>query len=152
MPQKITPCLWCDDRIADAADYYVRIFKGKILDTSHYPDGRVLVMHVDILGTTFMLLNGGADYKFTEATSFYVNCKDQAEVDHYWNALSTDGGQEGPCGWLKDKYGLSWQIVPDAMQHTIGGPDRAGSARALAAMMKMKKLVVADLEKAYAGK
>ncbi len=92
MSQKITPCLWFDDRIADAADYYARIFKGKILNTSHYGDGRVLTAHVDILGTTFTLLNGGPNFTFSEAISFYIDCKDQPEIDYYWDALTADGG------------------------------------------------------------
>lgn len=153
MAQKITPCLWFDDRIAEAGDYYTRIFKGKVLDQSSYPDGRVLTLNVDILGTTFTLLNGGPDFKFSEAISFYIDCKDQAEIDYYWNALTTDGGAESMCGWVKDKFGVSWQVAPmAAIGRTIAGPDKAGRDRALAAMMKMKKLIIADLEAAYAGK
>jgi predicted 3-demethylubiquinone-9 3-methyltransferase (glyoxalase superfamily) len=153
MAQKITPCLWFDDRISDAIEYYPRVFKGKVLNQSKYPDGRVLTADVDILGTTFTLLNGGPDFKFTEAISFYINCKDQAEVDYYWNTLTADGGEESMCGWVKDKYGVSWQVAPmDAINRTIAGPDAAGRGRAMDAMMKMRKLVIADLEKAYAGK
>jgi predicted 3-demethylubiquinone-9 3-methyltransferase (glyoxalase superfamily) len=152
MSQKITPCLWTDDRIEDAANYYAAVFRGKVLNVAHYPDGRALTAHVDMLGTTFMLLNGGPQFKYTEAVSFSINCKDQAEVDYYWNHFVGDGGEESMCGWCKDKFGLSWQVVPAAMERTIGGPDKAGSARAMQAMMKMKKLVVTDLEKAYAGK
>jgi predicted 3-demethylubiquinone-9 3-methyltransferase (glyoxalase superfamily) len=153
MAQKITPCLWFDDRIADAGDYYARIFKGKILDKSNYPDGRVLTLNVDILGTTFTLLNGGPNFKFTEAISFYIDCKDQAEIDYYWNSLTADGGEESMCGWVKDKFGVSWQIAPmAALGRTLGGPDAAGRQRAMAAMMKMHKLVIADLEAAYAGR
>jgi predicted 3-demethylubiquinone-9 3-methyltransferase (glyoxalase superfamily) len=99
-----------------------------------------------------MLLNGGPDFKFTEAVSFSVDCKDQAEVDYYWNALTADGGEESMCAWLKDKYGLSWQIVPEALPRLLSGSDKAGAGRAMQAMMQMKKIVVADLEKAYAGK
>ena len=153
MSQKITPCLWFDDRIAEAGDYYARIFKGKILDKSSYPDGRVLTLNVDILGTTFTLLNGGPNFKFSEAISFYIDCKDQTEVDYYWSALTADGGEESMCGWVKDKYGVSWQIAPmAALGRTLGGPDAAGRGRAMEAMMKMKKLVIADLESAYSGK
>jgi predicted 3-demethylubiquinone-9 3-methyltransferase (glyoxalase superfamily) len=153
MSQKITPCLWFDDRIADAGDYYARIFKGKVLDKSSYPDGRVLTLNVDILGTTFTLLNGGPQFKFSEAVSFYIDCKDQAEVDYYWDTLTADGGEESMCGWVKDKYGVSWQIAPmQAINATIAGPDAAGRQRAMAVMMKMHKLIIADLEKAYAGK
>jgi predicted 3-demethylubiquinone-9 3-methyltransferase (glyoxalase superfamily) len=152
MSQKITPCLWFDDRIAEAGDYYARIFKGKIRDKSSYPDGRVLTLNVDILGTTFTLLNGGPQFSFSEAISFYIDCKDQAEIDYYWNSLTTDGGEESMCGWVKDKFGVSWQIAPmAALGRTISGPDAAGRGRAMEAMMKMPKLVIADLEKAYAG-
>ena len=153
MSQKITPCLWFDDRIADAGDYYARIFKGKILDKSSYPDGRVLTLNVDILGTTFTLLNGGPNFTFSEAISFYIDCKDQAEIDYYWNSLTTDGGEESMCGWVKDKFGVSWQIAPmAALGRTLSGPDAAGRGRAMEEMMKMHKLVIADLEEAYAGK
>jgi predicted 3-demethylubiquinone-9 3-methyltransferase (glyoxalase superfamily) len=153
MSQKITPCLWFDDRISEAADYYARVFKGKILDTSKYPDGRMLTANVDILGTTFTLLNGGPNFTFSEAISFYIDCKNQTEVDYYWDTLTADGGAESMCGWVKDKYGVSWQVAPmAALGRTLSGPDAAGRQRAMAAMMKMKKLVIADLEKAYADK
>lgn len=153
MSQKITPCLWFDDRIAAAGDYYARIFKGKILDKSSYPDGRVLTLNVDILGTTFTLLNGGPNFTFSEAISFYIDCKDQTEIDYYWDSLTADGGEESMCGWVKDKFGVSWQIAPmAALGRTLSGPDAAGRGRAMEAMMKMHKLVIADLEKAYAGK
>ena len=158
MTQKITPCLWFDDRIEEAAHYSARLFKGRITNISHYgeagplPAGKVLTAHVEMLGTTFMLLNGGPEFKFTEAISFYIDCKDQAEVDYYWTSLTTDGGAESMCGWVKDKYGVSWQIAPmAAINRTIAGPDPAGRQRAMAAMMKMKKFVIADLENAYAG-
>lgn len=151
MSHKINPCLWFDDRIEEAANFYAEVFKGKVLGMQRYPDGRVLTAHVDIHGTTFMLLNGGPQHKFTEATSFVVHCKDQAEVDYYWDALRAGGGREDMCAWLKDRFGLSWQIVPEAMPGLIGGEDRAGAGRALQAMMKMRKIVIADLEKAYAG-
>jgi len=153
MSQKITPCLWFDDRIAEAADYYARVFKGKILNKSNYPDGRMLTANVDILGTTFTLLNGGPNFTFSEAISFYIDCKDQPEIDYYWNTLTADGGEESMCGWVKDKYGVSWQIAPmAALERTLNGPDKAGAGRAMQTMMKMRKLVIADLETAYAGK
>ena len=97
------------------------------------------------------MLNGGPQFKFTEAISFFVDCKDQAEVDYYWNTLTADGGEESQCAWLKDKFGLSWQIVPEALPRLLGGPDKAGAGRVMQAMMKMQKIIVADLEKAYAG-
>jgi predicted 3-demethylubiquinone-9 3-methyltransferase (glyoxalase superfamily) len=157
MTQKITPCLWFDDHIEEAASYYARVFKGRIVNVTHYPsdgpmpEGSVLTTNVEMLGTTFMLLNGGPEFKFSEAVSFSIDCKDQADVDYYWQALTSDGGEESVCGWVKDKYGLSWQIVPEAISRTVGGPDKAGSKRAMDAMMKMRKLIVADLEAAYNG-
>ncbi len=151
MAQSITPCLWFDDRIEDAANYYAKVFNGRITNVNHYPDGRVLVAHVEMLGTTFMLLNGGPNFTFSEAVSFLIDCVDQAEVDHYWNSFVGDGGKESMCGWCSDKFGLSWQVIPAALGRTMGGPDRTGADRAMQAMMQMRKIVVADLEKAYAG-
>ena len=151
--QKITPCLWFDDRIEEAMNFYVSVFKdGKILDTSRYPDGRMLTANVEILGETFQLLNGGPQFTFSEAVSFSVSCKDQAEVDYYWNTLTADGGEESMCGWLKDKFGLSWQIIPEALPRLLGGSDKAGAGRAMQAMLQMRKIVVADLEQAYAAR
>ena len=150
--QKITPCLWFDDRIEEAANFYVSVFKGgKITDLNRMPDGKVITVHIEILGQTFMLLNGGPEFRFTEAVSFSVDCKDQAEVDYYWNVLTADGGEESMCAWLKDKYGLSWQIVPEALPRLLSGSDKAGANRAMQAMLQMRKIVVADLERAYAG-
>jgi predicted 3-demethylubiquinone-9 3-methyltransferase (glyoxalase superfamily) len=149
--QKVTPCLWFNDRIEEAAEYYARIFKGRVKSMSRYPDGRPLVAEVEILGTVFQLLNGGPEFGFTEAISFSVDCKDQAEVDYYWNALTADGGEESMCSWLKDRFGLSWQIVPEALPRLLNGPDKAGAGRAMQAMMGMRKIIVADIEKAYAG-
>ena len=151
--QKITACLWFDDRIEDAVKFYTSVFKGgKVLDTSRYPDGRILTANIEILGQTFQLLNGGPRFKFTEAVSFSIDCKDQAEVDYYWNALIADGGEESMCAWCKDKFGLSWQVVPEALPKLLGGSDKAGAGRAMQAMLQMRKIIVADLEKAYAGK
>ena len=150
--QKITPCLWFDDRIEEAAKFYVSVFKGgRIADMSRMPDGKVLTAHIEILGHTFMLLNGGPRYTFTEAVSFSVDCKDQAEVDYYWKALTADGGEESMCAWLKDKYGLSWQIIPEALPRLLGGSDKAGANRAMQAMLQMRKIDIAALEKAYVG-
>jgi predicted 3-demethylubiquinone-9 3-methyltransferase (glyoxalase superfamily) len=151
MSQKITPCLWLDDRTEEAANYYARIFGGKIVALSHYPDGRPLLAVVELFGQNLQILNGGPQFKFNEAVSLSVDCNDQAEVDKYWNALTADGGEEGQCAWCKDKYGLSWQIVPEIMPRLLGGADRAGANRAMQAMMQMKKIIVADIEKAYAG-
>jgi predicted 3-demethylubiquinone-9 3-methyltransferase (glyoxalase superfamily) len=153
MTNKITPCLWIDDRIEEMVNFYVATFKdAQIRDVSRYPDGRVLTMHFRLKDQEFMALNGGADFKFTEAISFSVDCKDQTEIDHYWNTLVA-GGEESMCGWLKDKYGLSWQIVPNnAMSLVWDSKNPEGAARAQAAMFKMHKLVIADLQSAYDGK
>ena len=153
MSKKIIPCLWIDDRIEEMVNFYVATFKdAEIRDVSHWPDGRVLTMHFRLKDQEFMALNGGADFKFTEAISFSVDCKDQAEIDHYWNTLVA-GGEESMCGWLKDKYGLSWQIVPNNAMGLVWDPKNPeGAARAQQAMFKMHKLVIADLEAAYAGK
>lgn len=151
--KKIMPCLWFDDRIEEAVNFYIATFgDGEIHSKNHYPDGRVLTMMFRLRDEEFMALNGGPMFKFNEAVSFTVDCKDQAEVDHYWNILTADGGAESMCGWLRDKFGLSWQIVPTkAISLCWGTENPAASGRAAAAMMQMKKLVIADLEKAYAG-
>lgn len=150
MPQKLTPCLWMPD-IEAAANYYGSVFKSKGEISARFPDGRPLTAHVDILGTKFMILGDTQDFKPNESISFMIECKDQAEVDYYWNRFVGDGGQESMCGWCKDRFGVSWQVVPEAMYHTTMGPDPAGRQRALEAMFKMRKMIVADLEKAYAG-
>lgn len=151
--KKIIPCLWIDDRIEEMVNFYVATFKNaEIRDVSRYPDGRVLTMHFRLKDQEFMALNGGADFKFTEAISFSVDCKDQAEIDHYWNTLVA-GGEESMCGWLKDKYGLSWQIVPNNAMSLVWDPKNPeGAARAQQAMFKMHKLVIADLQAAYDGR
>lgn len=150
---KILPCLWFDDRIEDAVNFYVKLFEdAEIHDTQRYPDGRVLTMKFRLKDQEFTALNGGPDFKFNEAISFQVDCKDQAEVDHYWDSMTTDGGEEGRCSWLKDKYGLSWQIIPEALPRALSGSDRQGADRAMQALMEMKKVIVADIERAYAGK
>lgn len=150
---KIKPCLWMDDRIEDAAKFYVALFgpDAEIVDTSRMPDGRVMSMNFRLRDQSFMALNGGPQFKFNEAVSFFVACKDQAETDKFWNALTADGGEESQCGWLKDKYGLSWQIVPDALPRLLSDKDPARAGRAAEAMMKMRKIDVAALERAAAG-
>jgi predicted 3-demethylubiquinone-9 3-methyltransferase (glyoxalase superfamily) len=156
--QKIKPCLWFDDQIEEAVKFYVSVFpRAKITTTSHYNDagpqakGKVLVMDFELDGQEFMGLNGGPIFKFTEAISFFVNCADQKEVDYYWNKLTANGGAESQCGWLKDKFGLSWQIVPEALGRYLGDKDSAKASRVMQAMLKMKKIIVADLDKAAAG-
>lgn len=151
--KKIIPCLWIDDRIEEMVNFYVATFKdAQIRDVSRYPDGRVLTMHFRLKDQEFMALNGGPNFKFNESISFSVDCEDQAEIDHYWNTLVA-GGEESMCGWLKDKYGLSWQIVPNnAMSLVWDQKNPEGAARAQQAMFKMHKLVIADLQAAYDGK
>lgn len=156
--RKITPFLWFDTQAEDAARFYVSIFKNsKIGDISRYGDtgpgskGQVMTIAFELDGLPFTALNGGPIYKFTEAFSLSVACADQAEIDRLWDSLTADGGEPGPCGWLKDRFGLSWQIVPTNMGQLIGGSDPAKSQRAMQAMMQMGKLDIAALEKAREG-
>ena len=152
MSKKITPCLWFDDRIEEAVKFYVEVFKdAEIRGVQHYPDGRVLTMQFRLRDEEFMGLNGGPVHPFTPAVSFTVDCKDQAEVDYFWNRLLEGGGREDQCAWLQDRFGLSWQIVPEALPRLLGQKDRAAAGRAMEAMMGMQKIIVADLEKAFAG-
>ena len=154
--QKIAPCLWFDTEAEDAARFYTSVFGGSVLDVSHYgeagprPEGMVLMVSFELRGQQFRALNGGPEFKFTEAVSFQVDCQDQAEVDRLWSQL-TDGGEEGPCGWLKDRFGLSWQIVPRRLWELLGDPDPERSERAMKAMLQMKKIDVAAVERAAAG-
>ena len=155
--QKITPCLWFDFKAEEAVHHYLGIFKnGRILETSRYGDampelkGKVLVMRFELEGREFQALNGGPQYTFTEAISLSVDCVDQAEVDHLWDRLC-DGGSPGRCGWLKDKFGLSWQIVPRALVRLLSDPDPARASRVMQAMMPMSRIDIATLERAYAG-
>ena len=157
MSEKISTCLWFDTQAEEAAEYYVSVFdSGKILDVSRYgdggpgPAGQAIAVQFEIEGRPFMALNGGPAFNFTEAVSFVIDCATQDEVDRYWNAL-TDGGEESRCGWLKDRYGLSWQVVPSVLGGLIGGPDPAGAQRAMQAMLAMRKLDIAVLQKAYDG-
>jgi predicted 3-demethylubiquinone-9 3-methyltransferase (glyoxalase superfamily) len=153
--QKIVTSLWFDDQAEDAANYYCSIFpKSKVTKVTHYgsagprPEGMVLTVDFQLHGQDFNAINGGPEFKFTEATSLIVNCESQAEVDELWEKL-TDGGEPGPCGWLKDRYGLSWQIVPVAMQEMLDDPDPEKSQRAMGAMLKMGKLDIEELRRAY---
>lgn len=149
----VTPCLWFERNDAeDAAKIYVALFpNSKIVSSSPGPDGSVLVLEFDLDGRRFMAINGGPHATFNDAVSFSVDCETQGEVDRYWNALTADGGQEVQCGWLKDRWGVSWQIVPRALPRLLGDPDRAKAGRVAQAMMKMVKLDVAALEAAAAG-
>lgn len=144
--QKITTFLWFDNQAEEAAKFYVSIFKNsKIKSTSP------MVTEFTLDGVEFMALNGGPLYKFTEAVSLYISCEDQAEVDELWDKLLAGGGQESQCGWLKDKYGLSWQVTPKLLPKLIGSPDRVKADRAMQAMLKMKKIDCVALQKAYNG-
>ncbi|MFC8038266.1 VOC family protein [Paenarthrobacter sp. NPDC057355] len=149
--QKISTCLWFDGQAAEAAQFYTSIFDNSSIGPGvPGPDGSVLTVEFEIEGRQFMGLNGGPHFTFNEAVSLVVNCESQEEVDRYWEALLV-GGEESQCGWLKDKFGLSWQIVPTAMTGLLNGPDAAGSQRAMEAMLKMRKLDLAVLQKAYDG-
>jgi predicted 3-demethylubiquinone-9 3-methyltransferase (glyoxalase superfamily) len=152
---KITPFLWFDAQAEEAANFYVSIFKNsKILNISRYgeagpgPKGGVMTVQFVLDGQEFIALNGGPHFRFTEAISFSVDCKTQAEVDEFWEKLS-HGGEQGPCGWLKDKYGLSWQINPTVLGQMLDDPDPQKSKRVMEAMLKMKKIDIAGLKKAY---
>jgi predicted 3-demethylubiquinone-9 3-methyltransferase (glyoxalase superfamily) len=155
--QTITPCLWFDTEGEDAANFYTSIFpNSKIRDIARYgsagprAEGTVMTVSFDLDGQEFVALNGGPDFEFSEAVSFQVSCKDQNEVDKYWNELSA-GGEEGPCGWLKDKFGLSWQIVPTALPELLSNPDKEKAQRVMAAMLEMKKIQIDELERAAAA-
>jgi predicted 3-demethylubiquinone-9 3-methyltransferase (glyoxalase superfamily) len=156
---KIQPCLWFDSQAEEAAAFYVSIFKNsKITDVARYgeagakasgrPKGSAMTVAFELEGQSFVGLNGGPMFKFTEAVSFMVDCKDQKEVDEFWAKLSK-GGEEGPCGWLKDKYGLSWQIVPKALPEMLKDKDPKKAERVMSAMLQMKKIDVAALKRAY---
>lgn len=150
--QKITPNLWFEGNAHEAVDFYMSVFKdGKILQTTYYPKenlldfqkefaGKVLTIQFEILGLQFIAINAGPEFKFNEAVSFLISCKDQAEIDYYWTALTADGGQESECGWLKDKYGLSWQVVPEQMDQLMDNSQAFGN------LLKMKKIIIKDLK------
>ncbi len=160
--KKLTSCLWFDGNAEEAAKFYVSVFKsGKLGRISHYPnegqdvhlqpEGRVLVVEFELDGQQFLGLNGGPQFKFTEAVSFIIACDTQQEIDYYWEKLTADGGQPSQCGWLKDKYGLSWQVAPSKIGDWLTDPDKKKSARVFAAIMPMGKIDLATLEKAYNG-
>ena len=159
--QKIAPCLWFDTQAEEAANFYISIFNNsRIKRISRYgeagrevhgkPPGSVMVVEFEIDGQTFTGLNGGPRFKFSEAVSFQVSCDTQDEIDYFWSKLS-QGGEEGPCGWLKDKYGLSWQVVPSVLPQMMTDADGAKTDRVMAAVMKMKKFDLATLKRAAAG-
>lgn len=150
--KKITPFLWFDTQAEEAMNFYVSIFKNsEVLSISPGPNGIASSVNFVLEGQEFVGFNAGPEFKFNESVSFFVDCKSQEEVDDLWNKLISGGGEEGRCGWLKDKYGLSWQIVPSALGQLMGDPDPVKSQRVLQAMLKMNKIIVADLKRAYDG-
>jgi predicted 3-demethylubiquinone-9 3-methyltransferase (glyoxalase superfamily) len=150
--KKITPFLWFDTQAEEAMNLYTSIFKNsKALGVSRGPDGKAQSVNFELEGQEFTGFNAGPEFKFNEAISFFVDCKDQTEVDYLWNKLTADGGEESQCGWLKDKFGLSWQIIPSALSRYLSDPDPAKAQRVMQAMLKMRKIVIADLDAAYAG-
>ena len=160
--QKITPCLWFDDKAEEAAKFYTSIFKSsKVTSITRYseeaarvsgrPKGSVLTVAFQLAGQEFLALNGGPIFKFTEAVSFIANCETQAEVDRLWENLSK-GGEKGQCGWLKDRYGLSWQIVPTVLTEMLQDKDASKSERVMSALLQMKKLDINTLKQAYKDK
>ncbi|MFT3909048.1 MAG: VOC family protein [Ferruginibacter sp.] len=149
--QKITPFLWFNNNAEEAMDFYVSIFKNaKVINKMYQGEGGpLLTATFQLEGQELMVLNGGPMFSFTEAISLFVKCETQEEVDFFWNKFIADGGQESRCGWLKDRYGLSWQIIPNALGKLMGDKDRQRAGRVMQAMMKMNKIVIADLQKAY---
>jgi predicted 3-demethylubiquinone-9 3-methyltransferase (glyoxalase superfamily) len=155
--QKIVTYLWFDSKAEEAANFYTSLFEdGKVTGVTRYGEGApgepgsIMVVHFQLAGQEFIALNGGPQYRFTEAVSLYVNCETQEEVDRLWTAL-TDGGQEQPCGWLKDRYGLSWQLIPTALPRLLDDPDPDRARRVIEAMFKMSKIDIATLEAARDG-
>ena len=159
---KITPCLWFDGNAEQAANFYVSVFKNSKItniarygdagsDVSGQPEGSVMTVEFELDGQEFLGLNGGPNFKFTEAVSFIINCDSQEEVDRFWTTLTANGGAESQCGWLKDKFGLSWQVTPTILSKLVKDKDRAKAERVMKAMLQMKKIDIATLEKAAAG-
>lgn len=147
--KKITPFLWFDDQAEQAMRFYVSVFKNsKVLSVSPGPNGKAMSVTFELEGQAFMALNGGPQFKFTEAISLFVSCKTQDEVDELWAKLTADGGEESRCGWLKDKYGLSWQIIPTALMEMLGDADPGKAGRAMEAMLKMNKIDIKALRAA----
>jgi predicted 3-demethylubiquinone-9 3-methyltransferase (glyoxalase superfamily) len=158
MQQKITPNLWFDTEAEEAADFYTSVFKdSRIVTTTHYTEGApreagmVMTVEWELNGQRFVGINGGPNFKFDEAVSFAIDCEDQDEVDYYWEKLIEGGGSEGQCGWLKDKFGLSWQVVPAGMEEVFADSDPERAERAMKAMLQMSKLDVAELRRAADG-
>ena len=156
---RITPCLWFDGNAEEAARFYTSIFPNSRIDkvvrsaadNPSTQEGEVLTVEYTLDGSPFIGLNGGPDFTFSEAISFDIDCKDQAEVDRYWDALIQGGGEHSVCGWLKDRFGVSWQVVPRQLNEMLESPDRAAAKRAMEAMLKMTKLDVEQLKEAFEG-
>jgi len=146
---ELTTFLWFDGRAREAADFYTTIFPNSSVSVAG--EGFEVMVNFTIFGRPFIALNGGPQFPHTEAISFQIPCANQSEIDKYWSILTADGGQEGQCGWLKDKFGVSWQVVSSEMGSYLGGPDEEGRDRATQAMMQMKKIDLAAMEKAYEG-
>ena len=157
MQQRITPNLWFDTEAEEAARFYTSVFENsRIVSVAHYPEagpreaGMVMVVEFELDGQRFVAINGGPQFTFDEAVSFQINCETQDEVDYYWERLS-EGGEEGPCGWLKDRYGLSWQVTPTGMEEMLNDPDPERANRAMRAMLGMRKIDIAALRSAADG-
>jgi predicted 3-demethylubiquinone-9 3-methyltransferase (glyoxalase superfamily) len=153
--KKITPFLWFDKNLKEITNFYLSVFPGSTVRSdgtlSDTPSGEVEMATLNIFGQELSLMTAGPTFKFNEAVSFVIDCEDQAEVDYYWEKLTSDGGQESECGWCKDKYGLSWQVVPKAFAKMMTTGNKEGIGRATQAMLKMKKLDIAKLEQAFKG-
>ena len=150
--KKITPFLWFDTEAEEAMNLYISIFKNsKVLGVTPGPNGRAMSVNFELEGQEFIGLNAGPEFKFNESISFLVNCNSQAEVDELWEKLTADGGEESRCGWLKDKYGLSWQIIPTALGEMLGDPNPEKAGRAMQAMLQMNKIDIQALQQAYDG-
>ena len=149
--QKITPFLWFNKEAGEAAEFYVSVFKGSRIKDKQIvhdtPSGTIEIITIELFGQEFTLMSAGPTFKINEAISFVVNCDGQGEVDYYWEKLTTDGGEESMCGWLKDKFGVSWQIIPKQLNELTSSPDKTKAARATQAMLKMKKIDIAELER-----
>ena len=154
---KLTTCLWFDGNAREAANFYTSIFPNSSIadnwiaptDTPGNKQGEEIVVNFKIFGHDFIALNGGPQFPHSEAVSFQIPCKDQSEIDHYWEILTKDGGKESQCGWLKDKFGVSWQVISAEMNNYLGGPDAAGAQRATQAMLSMRKIDLAAMRLAY---
>jgi predicted 3-demethylubiquinone-9 3-methyltransferase (glyoxalase superfamily) len=163
MARKVVPYLWFDKEAEEASTLYVDLFKSrpgtpegesKVVEVNRYTEagpgepGTAMVVSFELDGQEFIALNGGPQYAFTEAFSVFVRCESQEEVDHFWNALTADGGEESQCGWLKDRFGLSWQIIPNRLMELIGDPDPGRAQRAMQAMLQMRRIDIAEIERA----